>query len=85
MSEQHEKLLSDLESTLKARRVIKDISLRSVLADEPANIQQIYNRHERALDLRVSDLAKEIGAAEGIGSDTESELRLAAVKLIREI
>ena len=81
----HKELLDRLEATLKARRMASDERLLSTLRDDPAWAQNILNRHERALDLAVGDIAVEIGVIEGAGRGTETELRNAAVDLLRRI
>lgn len=85
MNNQCKEFLDTFEATLRARLMASDAVLMSTLDDDPADILRVYKRHERALDLRVSDMAKQIGKMEGLGPDTESELRNAAVELIKGI
>lgn len=85
MNKIHQEFLDTFEATLKARSIAADAVLMSVLDDDPADILKVYQRHERALNRRVSALAKEIGTLEGLGPETESELRQAAIELIKEI
>ena len=83
MNTTHIKYLETFEATLKARLMAADAVLASVLGDDHIDILKVYQRHERALNRRVSVLAKEIGALEGIGPETESELREAALELVK--
>ena len=83
MNTTHIEYLETFEATLKARLIAADAHLMSVLDDDPEDILQVYRRHERALNRRVSVLAKDIGALEGIGPETESELREAALELVK--
>ena len=81
----HKELLDRLEATLKARRMASDERLLSTLRDDPAWAQNILNRHERALDLAVGELAVALGARERAGGGTESDRRTAAVDLLRRM
>ena len=85
MKPTHKELLDELKATLKARKVASEERLMSTLRDDPAWAQSILSRHVRALDLKVGDIAVEIGKIEGAGADTETDLRLAAVELLRKI
>lgn len=85
MNNQYQEFLDTFEATLRARLLASNAVITSTLGDDPADILRVYQRHERALDLRVSDMAKQIGKMEGLGPDTESELRKAAVDLIKRI
>lgn len=85
MNNQYQEFLDIFEATLRARLLASNAVIASTIDDDPADILRVYQRHERALDLRVSDMAEQIGKMEGLGPDTESELRKAAVDLIKRI
>lgn len=82
MNAQHKEFLDRLEATLKARRVAYRAVVQQKLKGEPC---EILERHEEAADAAVMALAAECANMEGAGAGEETELRNAAVDLIKRI
>ncbi len=82
MNAQHKEFLNRLEATLKARRVAQRAALKQTLKGEPC---EILNRHEETADAAVMVLAAECANMENAGAGEETDLRNAAVALIRRI
>jgi hypothetical protein len=81
MNAQQLDFLERFEATLKARSVARRAALEATLGDGPC---EALDRHERALDLRVGDLASELGKMEGARRGERTELRAEALRLLKE-
>ena len=86
MNAQHKDFLEAFEATLKARRVASD-NLKAIVLDPTQSPEAAYiaGQHEAVLDQRVMDMAAECANMEDAGAGEETELRSAAVALIRRI
>lgn len=85
MKAEQKKFLDEFESTLKARALASHTALMALLNEDPVWAIQIANAHEWAVNTRVNTMSKQIGQMEGLDEEAESELRLAAVELIKKI
>lgn len=85
MKAEQQKFLDEFEATLKARALASHNALMAALNDDPVWAIQIANAHEWAVNTRINAMSKQIGQMEGLDEEVESELRLAAVELIRKI